>query len=161
MTPLPPSASRLTLSQIMDQHDTNLMGTVHGGRILHFIDAVAGVVAARHSQGPGVTATIDETVFLEAVRVGDVVHADGFVTWTGRSSMEVTVHVTADRWDRAVPPTAVATAHLVMVAVDDNGNPRPVPPLELTGDDDRRHFTAARTRRDPRLALREALAAQA
>jgi acyl-CoA hydrolase len=142
LVPLAPSASRLTLSQIMDQHHTNLMGTVHGGRILHFIDAVAGVVAARHSSGPAVTAAIDETVFLQAVRVGDVVHADGFVTWAGRSSMEVTVYVTADRWDRAVPPTTVATAHLVMVAVDDGGHPRAVPGLVLESETDQRKFAA-------------------
>ncbi|WP_244295529.1 acyl-CoA thioesterase [Micromonospora orduensis] len=52
------------------------MGTVHGGRILNLIDSLAGVVAARHSDGPAVTATIDETAFLRAVRVGDVVHVD-------------------------------------------------------------------------------------
>ena len=56
LTGRPPSASHLTLSQIMDQHHTNLMGTVHGGRILNLIDSVAGVVAARHSDGPAVSA---------------------------------------------------------------------------------------------------------
>ena len=121
MTPpgRPPAASQLTLSQIMDQHHTNLMGTVHGGRILNLIDSAAGVVAARHSDGPAVTAAMDETVFLRAVRVGDVVHLDARITWAGRSSMEVAVRVTADRWDRAVPPTTVVTSHLVMVAVDE------------------------------------------
>ena len=71
----PPSASELSLSlsKIMNQHHTNLMGTVHGGQILNLIDSVAGVVAARHSEGPAVTAVMDETAFLEAARVGDVV----------------------------------------------------------------------------------------
>ena len=41
--------------------------------------------------------------------------------------MEIAVKVTADRWDRAVPPTIVATTHLVMVAIDHDGKPRPVP----------------------------------
>lgn len=157
----PPSASRLTLSQIMDQHHTNLMGTVHGGRILNLIDAVAGVVAARHSEGPAVTAAIDETVFLQAVRVGDVVHVDARITWAGRSSMEIAVTVTADRWDRAVPPTLVATAHLVMVAIDDNGQPRPVPALSPETDDDRRRYQEAQIRREHRLTLRRALASEA
>ncbi|RKN57601.1 acyl-CoA thioesterase [Micromonospora costi] len=153
----PPSASHLTLSQIMDQHHTNLMGTVHGGRILNLIDSVAGVVAARHSDGPAVTAAIDETAFLRAVRVGDVVHVDARITWAGRSSMEVAVRVTADRWDRAVPPVDVATAHLVMVAVDDAGQPRPVPPLLPRTDEDRRRYREAEIRREHRLALRHAL----
>ena len=153
----PPSASHLTLSQIMDQHHTNLMGTVHGGRILNLIDSVAGVVAARHSDGPAVTAAIDETAFLRAVRVGDVVHVDARITWAGRSSMEVAVKVTADRWDRAVPAVTVATAHLVMVAVDDTGQPRAIPALLPETDDDHRRYREARIRREHRLALRQAL----
>ncbi|GLZ01605.1 acyl-CoA thioesterase [Actinoplanes sp. NBRC 103695] len=154
----PPSASELTLSQIMDQHDTNLMGTVHGGQVLNLIDSVAGVVAARHSDGPAVTAVMDETAFLRAVRVGDVVHVAARITWAGRSSMEVAVKVTADRWDRAVPPTTVATSHLVMVAVDDDGKPRIVPALLPETDADRRAFRQAEIRREHRLTLRAALA---
>jgi acyl-CoA hydrolase len=154
----PPAASQLTLSQIMDQHHTNLMGTVHGGRILNLIDSVAGVVAARHSDGPAVTAAMDETAFLQAVRVGDVVHVGARITWAGRSSMEVAVTVTADRWERAVPATLVATSHLVMVAIDDDGKPRPVPPLLPQNDGEQRDFRHAEIRRKHRLALREALA---
>lgn len=152
-----PTASRITMSSIMTPHDTNLLGTVHGGVILKLIDSVAGVVAARHSQGPAVTASMDETAFLVAVRVGDVVHVDAQITWTGRSSMEVAVRVTADRWDDSVPPTTVATAHLVMVAVDEAGRPRPVPPLDLTSPGDERRHREAEIRRTHRLALREAL----
>jgi acyl-CoA hydrolase len=154
-----PAASRLTLSQIMSPHDTNLMGTVHGGEVLKLIDSAAGVVAARHSDGPAVTAAIDEMAFLVAVRVGDVLHIDARITWAGRSSMEVAVKISADRWDRTVPPTTVATAHLVMVAVDESGNPRPVPPVIPETTDDHRHFREAQIRREHRLALRRALLA--
>lgn len=154
----PPSASQLTLSQIMDQHQTNLMGTVHGGRILNLIDSAAGVVASRHSDGPAVTAAMDETLFLRAVRVGDVVHVDARITWAGRSSMEVAVRVSADRWDKAVPAETVATSHLVMVAVDDDGHTRTVPPVLPETGDDRIAFQQAEIRRAHRLALRAALA---
>ncbi|WP_082772719.1 acyl-CoA thioesterase [Actinoplanes sp. TFC3] len=142
----------------MDQHHTNLMGTVHGGRILNLIDSVAGVVAARHSDGPAVTAAMDETAFLQAVRVGDVVHVHARITWAGRSSMEVAVRVTADRWDRAVPPTLVATSHLVMVAIDEQGKPRPIAALLPETDEDHKAFRRAQIRREHRLALRNALA---
>lgn len=155
-----PSDTRLTLSSIMSPQDTNLMGTVHGGVILKLIDSVAGVVAARHSRGPAVTASMDETVFLAPVRVGDVAHVDARITWAGRTSMEVAVSVTADRWNETVPATTVATAHLVMVAVDDTGNPRPVPPLVPRTDDDRRAWQEAEIRRTHRLALRASLAAK-
>lgn len=153
-----PSGTRLTLSSIMGPQDTNLMGTVHGGVVLKLIDSVAGVVAARHSRGPAVTASMDETVFLAPVRVGDVAHVDARITWAGRTSMEVAVTVTADRWNETVPATTVATAHLVMVAVDDTGNPRPVPALVPRNDDDRRAWQEAEIRRTHRLALRANLA---
>lgn len=101
---------------------------------------------------------MDETALLQAVRVGDVVHVTARVTWAGRSSMEVAVKVTADRWDRAVPATNVVTSHLVMVAVDDDGKPRPVPPLQTESAADRHAFRQAEIHRRHRLALRQALA---
>lgn len=155
-----PGDTRLTMSSIMSPQDTNLMGTVHGGVILKLIDSVAGVVAARHSRGPAVTASMDETVFLAPVRVGDVAHVDARITWAGRTSMEVAVTVTADRWNETVPAATVATAHLVMVAVDDSGNPRPVPPLVPDTEADRRAWQEAEIRRTHRLALRASLAAK-
>lgn len=158
---LSPADSALTVSSIMSPHDTNLLGTVHGGVILKLIDTVAGVVAARHSGGSAVTASMDETAFLVAVRVGDVVHVDARVTWAGRTSMEVAVKVTADRWNESVPPTTVVTAHLVMVAVDESGRPRPVPELVPATDEDRRAHRRADIRRRHRLALRAALREEA
>lgn len=152
-----PDDSALTMSSIMSPHDTNLMGTVHGGVILKLIDSVAGVVAARHSGGPAVTASLDEMVFLVAVRVGDVVHVEARITWAGRTSMEVAVKVTADRWNESVPPTTVATAHLVMVAIDEEGQPRPVPELTPVTPEDIRAYRQAEIRRSHRLALRAAL----
>jgi uncharacterized protein (TIGR00369 family) len=154
-----PQGSELTISQIMSQQDTNLMGTVHGGVITRLIDSAAGVVSARHSEGASVTAAMDEVAFLAAVRVGDVVHVQARVNWAGRSSMEVGVRVFADRWNASVPPVRVATAYLVMVAVDDQGRPRQVPPIQATADDDRRRYREAEIRRAHRLARRQAIRA--
>jgi acyl-CoA hydrolase len=152
----PTSASRLTLSKIMTVVDTNLLGSVHGGVVMKFVDDVAGAVAARHSGGPAVTVAMDEMLFLTPVRVGDLVHASAQVNWTGRSSMEVGVRVLAERWDEAgVPPMRVATAYLAFVAVDVDGAPRAVPELVLETDDDRRRFREAEIRRRHRLARRE------
>jgi uncharacterized protein (TIGR00369 family) len=152
-----PRDSELTISQIMSQQDTNLMGTVHGGVITRLIDSAAGVVSARHSEGASVTAAMDEVAFLAAVRVGDVVHVQARVNWAGRSSMEVGVRVFADRWNASVPPVRVATAYLVMVAVDEAGQPRQVPPIEPATNDDHRRYREAEIRRAHRLARREAI----
>ena len=154
----PTSHSRVTLSRIMTAIDVNLYGTVHGGVLMKFVDDVAGASAARHSGGTAVTAAIDEIVFLEPVRVGDLVHAHAQVNWTGSTSMEVGVKVSAERWDTAVDePLTVATAYLVFVAVDVAGGPRAVPPVLPQTPDDERRFREALIRREHRLARRHAI----
>ncbi|RAK40274.1 acyl-CoA hydrolase [Actinoplanes lutulentus] len=142
----------------MSAVDVNLYGTVHGGVLMKFVDDVAGASAARHSGGTAVTAAIDEIVFLEPVRVGDLVHAYAQVNWAGSSSMEVGVRLTAERWDAEEPtPIPVATAYLVFVGIDVAGRPRKVPPV-LPGDrEDQRRFQEAMIRRDHRLARRTAI----
>jgi acyl-CoA hydrolase len=154
----PTSHSRVTLSRIMTAIDVNLYGTVHGGVLMKFVDDVAGASAARHSGGTAVTAAIDEIIFLEPVRVGDLVHAHAQVNWTGSTSMEVGVKVSAERWDTAVDePLTVATAYLVFVAVDVDGGPRAVPPVLPQAPDDERRFREALIRRQHRLARRHAI----
>lgn len=143
----------------MTYTDSNLLGTVHGGVIMKFADDVAGAVAARHSGGSAVTASMDEMAFLVPVRVGDLVHAEAQVNWAGRTSMEVGVRVLAERWNEATPATPVATAYLVFVAVDEQGNPRNVPAVAPETEDDRRRFHEAQIRREHRLARRKAIMA--
>ncbi|WP_433015375.1 acyl-CoA thioesterase [Kribbella sp. CA-294648] len=155
----PASATRLSLSHLTAQHETNLLGTIHGGVVMTLVDSAAGVVAARHSGGPAVTASMDEMVFLVPVRVGDVVHFTAQVNWTGRSSMEIGVRITADRWDAVGPQIHVATAYLVFVAVDEEGKPRPVPQVVPETDEDHRRMREAEIRRSHRLARRQAIIA--
>ncbi|MFF5533906.1 acyl-CoA thioesterase [Streptomyces cinerochromogenes] len=153
----PTSASRTTLSHIMTHSDTNLLGTVHGGVIMKLVDDAAGAVAGRHSGGPAVTASMDEMVFLEPVRVGDLVHVKAQVNWTGRTSMEIGVRVLAERWNESAPATQVGSAYLVFAAVDADGKPRRVPPVIPETDRDRRRYQEAQIRRTHRLARRRAI----
>lgn len=153
----PTSASRTTLSHIMTHSDTNLLGTVHGGVIMKLVDDAAGAVAGRHSGGPAVTASMDEMVFLEPVRVGDLVHVKAQVNWTGRSSMEVGVRVMAERWNESTPASQVGTAYLVFAAVSAEGKPRTVPPVLPQTERDRRRYQEAQIRRTHRLARRRAI----
>ncbi|MFF3392593.1 acyl-CoA thioesterase [Streptomyces sp. NPDC002669] len=153
----PTAASRTTLSHIMTGNDTNLLGTVHGGVIMKLVDDAAGAVAGRHSGGPAVTASMDEMVFLEPVRVGDLVHVRAQVNWTGRSSMEVGVRVMAERWNESTPAQQVGSAYLVFAAVDAEGRPRPVPPVIPETERDKRRYQEAQIRRTHRLARRRAI----
>lgn len=153
----PTSASRTTLSHIMTAADTNLLGTVHGGVIMKLVDDAAGAVAGRHSGGPAVTASMDEMVFLEPVRVGDLVHVRAQVNWTGRSSMEIGVRVLAERWNESTPATHVGSAYLVFAGVDEAGRPRTVPPVLPETERDERRCQEAQIRRAHRLARRRAI----
>jgi acyl-CoA hydrolase len=160
MTGKPTAYSRVTLSRIMTAVDVNLYGSVHGGVIMKFIDDVAGAVAARHCGYTAVTAAIDEIVFAEPVRVGDLVHAYAQVNWTGQTSLEVGVRLVAERWDRAEgDQVEVATAYLAFVGVDETGKPREVRPVLPENPLDERRWREAEIRRAHRLARREAISA--
>ena len=154
--PKPPAAARTSLSRIMTLHDTNLHGNVHGGVVLHLVDELGGAVAARHSGGRAVTASMDEFQFLVPVNVGDLVMATSQVNWAGRTSMEVGVRVVAERWDDATAlPRHVASAYIVYVALDEQAQPRPVPPVLPQTAEEQRRFGEAQIRRRARLRRRE------
>lgn len=156
----PVSSARTTLSRIMTAVDVNLLGTVHGGVIMKLVDDVAGAAANRHSGGAAVTASMDDMQFLVPVRVGDLVHAHAQVNWAGRTSMEIGVRVVAERWDDSTVPAAhVASAYLVFVAVNAEGNPREIPGVTPETAEDERRFREAQIRRSHRLARREAILA--
>ncbi len=87
-------------------------------------DSTAGAVAFRHSDGPAVTAAMDEMTFLRPVHVGDIVKTYAQVNWAGRSSMEIGVRVEAQPWGNAADePVHVASAYFVFVAIDEDGAP--------------------------------------
>lgn len=150
-----PSETRVNLSEIMRATEANLLGTVHGGNIMKIVDDAAGVAANRFAQGPAVTAGMDEMVFLTPVRIGDVLHVSAQVNWAGNSSMEVGVRAEADRWDEVTPRVHVASAYLVMVALDAEGSKRAVPELRVVTEEERRRHHEAEIRRRHRLARRD------
>ncbi|MFG2692175.1 acyl-CoA thioesterase [Kitasatospora sp. NPDC048407] len=125
----PAQASEVTLAHIMSEHDTNLYGTIHGGVVMKLIDDAAGAAAARHAEGPAVTAAVDSMTFLAPVRAGDLLTAHAELERAGRTSMTVHVTVTAERWNATGPVTRVATGRLTFVAIDADSHPRPVPAL--------------------------------
>ena len=152
---LPPSHARTSLSMLADTTHVNLLGNVHGGVVMRLVDSTAGAVAQRHSGGPAVTAAMDEMAFLEPVQVGDILRAVAQVNWAGRTSMEIGVWVESEPWNEAgSEPLHVASAYLVFVAIDDHGQPRPIPRLAPQTPDEVRREREAEIRRAHRLARR-------
>jgi acyl-CoA hydrolase len=135
---------------VMPGHTNGRAGVMFGGVMMQWIDVCAGVSAMRHSAGPVVTASIDRLDFLVPVHVGDVVILESQVNFAHRTSMEVGCRVVTEE-----PSTGArrytTKAYLTFVAIDGAGKPRPVAPLALATDDDRRRFQDAEQRRAERL----------
>jgi acyl-CoA hydrolase len=155
-TPRPASASAVALIRAMDLTTANILGNVHGGEIMKMVDNAGGLAAMKHSGGPVVTVALDEMSFMEPVFVGDVVTVKAMVNDTGRTSMEVGVRVEADNYltGRHVH---TSSAYLVYVALDEEGKPRPVPPVVAENEEQRQRQREAKVRREARLARKEAI----
>jgi len=149
MTPgRPVSASRTTMSEVMLPNDANFLGNVFGGRLLSMIDLCAYTVAARHSGEMCVTASFDRVDFLEPIHVSEVVIMEGYATFVGRTSIEITIDVYSERvFERTRRHTN--TARVTMVAVRD-GKPVPIPPLICETRAEKLHFLEGRLRRELR-----------
>lgn len=144
-----PRASEIVFARTMEITDSNPLGKVHGGVIMRAVDSAAGTAAARHCGTICVTAAIDGLSFLGPVEVGDILIVQARVNDVGRTSLEVGVKVEAEPWQGG-ERRHTTSAYLLMVALDDDGRPTPVPRLHAETADDRRRQEQARIRRELR-----------
>ncbi|MGH2619297.1 MAG: acyl-CoA thioesterase [Anaerolineales bacterium] len=147
----PVSASRVTLSQLMQPQFANLRGAVHGGWIMKLADEAGGLAAARHARSPVVTVAIDQMSFHSPIRIGDLVILEAEVTFVGNSSLETRVQVTAEDPLTGVR-THTNTAYLVYVALDQAGRPTRVPRLVAETEPESRRLERGERRQADRLA---------
>ena len=151
IAPRPVSASRVTISQLMNPTDANTQGNVHGGHIMKLVDEAGALACMKHSRQRVVTIAIDRMTFKHPIRIGDLVTVRGEVSYVGNTSMEAEVSVTAEN------PTSgeswhTNTAYLVYVALNEAGKPIPVPPLEAENDFQRQRMEAGAARQQYRLS---------
>lgn len=130
----------------------NGQNRLFGGTLMEWIDVVAGVVARRHAGSEVTTAVVDQLSFLAPAHINDTILSVGEITYTGRTSMEVRVetyveHLSGER-------ELVNRAYFVMVAVDENDQPRPVPGLIVETEEQRAEWHNAEIRRGLRDARR-------
>jgi uncharacterized protein (TIGR00369 family) len=157
--PRTPAHSRTMLSQVMEAGDANLSGNVHGGVIMRLVDTAAGIAAVKHCGGRVVTASMDEMSFIEPVYLGEVVTLRAQVNDVGRTSMEIGVRVEAEN-ARTGEQRHVSSAYCVFVALDAEGQPKTVPPLQPETAEEKRRMEEAKIRRQHRLARKEAILAR-
>jgi acyl-CoA hydrolase len=142
--------TRTELSQVMTPNDANFLGKVFGGSILALIDLTASSTAQRFSGQICVTASVDRVDFHEPIEIGEMVTLIGYVTYVGRTSVEVTIEVTATHLRRN-ETRHVNTARVTMVAVVD-GKSVPVPRLICETREEKLRFLEGRLRRELRQA---------
>jgi acyl-CoA hydrolase len=148
--PRHPRESEAVLTELMMPHHANIMGNVFGGHILSLVDRVAAVAAIRHSRRPCVTVSVDKVDFREPIRVGELVTAFARVNFAGRTSMEIGVKVIAENVMTG-DKRHTNSCYLTYVALDDAGQPTPVPPVVPETDDEKRRYDRAAQRRATRV----------
>jgi acyl-CoA thioesterase YciA len=117
----------LSLRTVAMPADTNPNGDIFGGWIMSLMDLAAGVAAGTRAKGRVATAAVSNLSFLQLVKVGDVVCVYTEITRTGRTSMTVGVEAYVLRRNQG-ERVRVTAAEFVLVAVDDHGKPRVLPP---------------------------------
>lgn len=134
--------------QILNQSNINGFGRLFGGNLMQWIDVVAAVVARRHCEKNVTTVLVDRLEFKKPARVNDTVVLTGYITYAGKTSMEICVktYVEALNGDRLL----INKAYVVMVALDENDNPSPVPDLILTNEREIKEREEAKKRREMR-----------
>lgn len=147
--------SSVTVVQQMTQADANISGNVHGGTIMKLIDNTAGIVAVRHTGTNVVTASIDRLDFHRPVFVGDLLRVSASINFAGKTSMEVGARVEAEDFVTG-EGRHTASAYLTFVALDANGKPTQVPPIEFETEEEKRRSCEAQERKKRRIAERQA-----
>jgi uncharacterized protein (TIGR00369 family) len=144
-------ASQISIAQLMQPEHANNLGNVHGGWIMKLVDEAGALACMRHAQRRVVTVAIDQMVFRQPIRIGDLVILNAEVTYAGRTSMEAEVQVTAE--DPVTgEQTHTNTAYLVYVALDENGQPARVPPLFAETEAEKGRVRQAEERQKHRLS---------
>lgn len=147
-----PTESMTTMSELILPNDTNTLGNLMGGRLMHWMDIAAAMAAMKHCNCPVVTASADNISFENPVRLGNVVTIEAKVTRAFSTSMEVYIKVHGEDL-----PTQFKylsnEAYMTFVALDPNGKPRTVPGLTPESEDEIRRFDGALRRRQMRLVL--------
>lgn len=146
--------SMIEMCQLVLPNDTNIIGNLLGGRLMHWIDMAGALAASRHSNCVVATAALDSLDFRHPVRVGEMVRLKPRITWVGNTSMEVRVDVYCENMKTgAVIKTN--KAYITFVALDDKGQPTQVPSLIINTEEEKLEYEKAIQRRKIRLENRK------
>lgn len=154
LKPKPVSASRSEMAEVVLPAQTNPLGKLLGGQVMHLVDMAAAMAASRHSNSYVVTASVDYIDFRNAVNLGELVILKSQVNRVFNTSMEVGVEVFSEQILTG-QRKHTTTAYVTFVAIDEyTKQPKTVRPLLLKTAEEKRRFREAAERRKTRLRLR-------
>ncbi len=147
-----PSESRTILTDLVLPGETNPLNNLFGGELLARMDRAAGIAAGRHSRRIVVTASVNHVAFSKAIPLGSVVTVEAKVSRAFTSSMEVFVDVWIE--DRqSGDKTKANEAIYTFVAMNESGNPVPVPSIKPETELEQQRYDAALRRKQLSLVL--------
>ena len=147
-----PRETRNIMSELVLPNDTNTLGNLMGGRLMHWMDIAAAISAMKHCNCPVVTASVDNVSFANPIRLGNLLTIESQVTRSFNTSMEVYLKVWGE--DLAAQYKYLTNeAYLTFVALDPNGRPRKVPELQPETEEEQKMYAGALRRRQIRLIL--------
>jgi len=150
----PVSASRSEMTEIVLPAQTNPLGKLLGGHVMHLVDMAAAMAAHRHSGSYVVTASVDYIDFRNPVNLGEIVILKSQVNRVFHTSLEVGVEIHSENVLTG-EKKHTTTAYVTFVAIDQHTRkPKAVPPLILETEEEKQRFREAGLRREVRLALR-------
>jgi acyl-CoA hydrolase len=140
------------MNEIVLPNDTNGLGNMMGGRLLHLMDICAAISAQRHANRVCVTASVDTVEFQAPIFLGDVVVIESQVNRAFRTSLEIELNVWAEN-PREQSRRKCNRAFFTFVALDDEGRPVDVPPIHPETDEEKIRYENAGKRREMRLLM--------
>ena len=137
--------SQVIMHELVLPNDTNLLGNILGGRVMHLMDICAAMSAYKHARRPVVTASVDHLDFLAPAKKGDIVILKSSVNYVHKTSMEVGVRIEAE-----TPLTGevrhTATAYLTFVALNDKNKPMSILDINPVSDKEKYRYKEAQSR---------------
>ena len=146
------ASTKAIMTEIVLPNDTNTLGNLMGGRLLHLMDICSAISAHRCCNRVVVTASVNNVSFAHPIKLGDIITLESKVTRTFNSSMEVFIEVFVED-HRTGEKTLSNNAYYTFVAVDQIGTPIEVPKVTSETEEEKKQYEGALRRRQLSLIL--------
>ena len=137
--------THVIMHELVLPNDTNMLGNVLGGRVMHLMDMCAAMSAYKHARSAVVTASVDQLDFLAPAKQGDIMILKSAVNFTGKSSMEIGVRIESEN-----PKTGVkqhtSTAYMTFVSLNENSKPQRIKPIIPETEIEKRRYIEGENR---------------